>query len=59
MEYPCFGDFGLVEYAGKEDITGSRESIGPRWTIAPEMRRGAAEASGPPADSYSLAKTFG
>ncbi|MGO9569493.1 MAG: serine/threonine protein kinase [Desulfomonilaceae bacterium] len=55
---PCLGDFGLVDYPGKKDVTGSREAIGPRWTIAPEMRRRAATADGPPADSYSLAKTL-
>ena len=55
---PSIGDFGLVDYPGKKDVTGPQEAIGPRWTIAPEMRRHAATAAGPPADSYSLAKTL-
>lgn len=55
---PCIGDFGLVDYPGKKDVTARQEAIGPRWTIAPEMRRRGATAAGPPADSYSLAKTL-
>lgn len=51
-------DFGLVKWPGRPDLTSSDESVGPRWTIAPEMRRRAAKADGRPADVYSLAKTL-
>lgn len=54
----CFGDFGLVDFPSKKDITQMKESVGPRDTIAPEMKRNAFSADGKPADVYSLAKTF-
>lgn len=53
-----FGDFGLVEYPQKTNITEDGESVGPRDTIAPEMKRDAINADGKPADVYSLAKTL-
>lgn len=37
----CFGDFGLVDYPDKENLTATRESVGPRNTIAPEMKNDA------------------
>lgn len=54
----CFGDFGLVDYPEKSDITDKKESVGPKWTMAPEMKRDAANADGKKADVYSLAKTL-
>jgi serine/threonine protein kinase len=51
-------DFGLVEYPCKEDITLRRKDVGPRWTIAPEMRRNPDTADGKLADVYSIAKTL-
>lgn len=51
-------DFGLVEYPDKKDITLKWEDVGPRWTIAPEMRRDPDKADGKLADVYSLAKTL-
>jgi hypothetical protein len=54
----CIGDFGLVDFPDKDDLTDSDEAIGPRWTMAPEMRRDAPNADGKPADVYSLAKTL-
>lgn len=57
-DIPCFGDFGLVEYPQKNDLTQKGESVGPKWTMAPEMRRNAKKADGIPADVYSLAKTL-
>ena len=51
-------DFGLVEYPTKEDITIKWKDVGPRWTIAPEMRRNPDTADGKLADVYSIAKTF-
>lgn len=54
----CFGDFGLVDYPGKEDLTEAGGSLGAKWTIAPEMKRDAAHADGKKADVYSLAKTL-
>jgi len=57
-DIPCYGDFGLVEYPNKNDLTQKGESIGPKWTMAPEMRRNAEKADSIPADVYSLAKTL-
>src|SRR5699024_5316238 len=54
----CFGDFGLVDYPDKEDLTATRESVGPRNTIAPEMKNDAKNSDGKKADVYSLAKTL-
>ncbi|GBD82984.1 hypothetical protein TEHD86_1706 [Tetragenococcus halophilus subsp. halophilus] len=54
----CFGDFGLVDYPEKENVTKSKESIGAKATIAPEMKWHAKEAQGEKADVYSLAKTL-
>ncbi|MEA5096225.1 MAG: protein kinase [Sedimentibacter saalensis] len=54
----CFGDFGLVDYPEKSDITDKKESVGPKWTMAPEMKRDAVNADGKKADVYSLAKTL-
>lgn len=53
-----FGDFGLVNYPEKTDLTVKGESVGPKNTIAPEMKRDAINADGKPADVYSLAKTL-
>ncbi|QDY83517.1 protein kinase [Paenibacillus polymyxa] len=54
----AFGDFGLVEYPEKTELTEKGESVGPRNTIAPEMKRNAMQSDGKPADIYSLAKTL-
>lgn len=51
-------DFGLVDYPGKLDISKSNETIGPKWTMAPEMRRDSFNANGEKADVYSFAKTL-
>lgn len=51
-------DFGLVNYPSKSPLTQSREQIGPRWTMAPEVRRNGKKADPKPADVYSLAKTL-
>jgi serine/threonine protein kinase len=52
------GDFGLVDYPNKEDLTGNKEQLGPIWTMAPEVRRDGRRADPKPADVYSLAKTL-
>lgn len=52
------GDFGLVDYPDKKALTGKREAIGPKWTMAPEMRRNPGKADGKFADIYSIAKTL-
>lgn len=57
-EIPSFGDFGLVDYPGSEKITDDRESVGAKYTIAPEMKRNAKYSDGKSADVYSLAKTL-
>lgn len=54
----CFGDFGLVDYPEKKDLTSLQEAVGPKATMAPEMRYNAKNADGKKADVYSLAKTL-
>lgn len=54
----CFGDFGLVDYPEKDDLTKLHESVGPKATIAPEMKNNAKYSDGKKADVYSLAKTL-
>lgn len=54
---PRVGDFGIAEYPDQPDLT-DRSGLGPKWTIAPEMKRSPDTAAGPPADVYSLAKTL-
>ena len=54
----CFGDFGLVDYPEKENLTKIKESVGAKTTIAPEMKRNAKDSDGKKADVYSLAKTL-
>ncbi|MHC2336315.1 protein kinase domain-containing protein [Bradyrhizobium sp. USDA 4454] len=54
----CFSDFGLVKYPAREDITPPRGDVGPKYTMAPEMRREPSKALGGPADVYSFAKTL-
>ena len=51
-------DFGLVDFPDKKDLTEKGETIGPKWTMAPEMRRNADSADGKKADSYSFAKSL-
>ena len=52
------GDFGLVSYPNKANVTATNEQLGPRWTMAPEVRRGGNKTDPKPADVYSLAKTL-
>lgn len=52
------GDFGLVDYPGKEDITSGSRWLGPLHFLAPEMLMDPGRADGLPADVYSLAKTM-
>lgn len=54
----CLADFGLVDYPNKRDISAFNEEIGPKWTMAPEMRRQSSTADPVKADIYSLAKTL-
>lgn len=54
----CLSDFGLADFPDKQDITAKGEDIGPRWTMAPEMRRDAKNADGLKSDPYSFAKTL-
>ena len=51
------GDFGIAEYPDQPDLTGNSD-LGPKWTIAPEMKRSPKTADGTAADVYSLAKTL-
>lgn len=52
------GDFGLVSYPGKPEVTASNRKLGALYTIAPEMLRYPRSADGKKADVYSLAKTL-
>jgi serine/threonine protein kinase len=52
------GDFGLVAYPNKEEVTANHISVGAKNTIAPEMRSVNRESDSKPADVYSLAKTL-
>lgn len=52
------GDFGLVDFPEKVDLTQPEEELGPRFTMAPEAWRLGNRAKPLPADVYSLAKTL-
>jgi serine/threonine protein kinase len=54
----CLSDFGLVDFPEKKDLTSKREDVGPKWTMAPEMRRNAYSADGKKADPYSFIKSL-
>ena len=54
----CLSDFGLVKYPARQPLTPPRRDVGAKYTMAPEMRRFAAEANGLPADVFSFAKTL-
>jgi serine/threonine protein kinase len=54
----ALADFGLVDYPNKKEVSRTNEELGPKWTMAPEMRRLSSKASPGPADVYSLAKTL-
>lgn len=54
----CLGDFGLVKLPGSQAITKARRDVGPKFTMAPEMRRSAYRADGKIADVFSFAKTL-
>lgn len=53
-----FSDFGLVKFPEREDITPEKRDIGAKFTMAPEMRRQAADADGKLADVYSFIKSL-
>lgn len=55
---PVFSDFGLANFPKKKKVSALNESIGPRWTIAPEMKRISSVAEFKRADIYSFAKTI-
>ncbi|HEX2872188.1 MAG TPA: protein kinase, partial [Polyangiaceae bacterium] len=52
------GDFGLVDFDGKDHETALGERIGPMHFIAPEMLLARQPEDGKAADVYSLAKTL-
>lgn len=54
---PVFSDFGLANFPKKKKVSALNESIGPKWTIAPEMKRISSVAEFKRADIYSFAKT--
>jgi serine/threonine protein kinase len=55
----CIGDFGLVNYPGRETLTAPGEKIGPQNFLAPEMLSASkSEEDQRPADVYSLMKTL-
>lgn len=51
-------DFGLVKYPSSNNFTEEGKDLGPKFTMAPEMRRNANIADGELADVYSFAKTL-
>ena len=51
-------DFGLVFFRRKMSKTRTREKIGPKQTIAPQMEKDASSADAFKADVYSMAKTI-
>lgn len=50
------GDFGLVDFPGKADLTKPGEKLGPQHYIAPEMLEDGSVGDGRAADVYSLGK---
>jgi len=54
---PVFSDFGLANFPKKTKVSVLNESIGPKWTIAPEMKRISSVSEFKRADIYSFAKT--
>lgn len=55
---PVFSDFGLANFPKKEKVSSPKEKIGPKWTIAPEMKRISSTAEFKKADIYSFGKTL-
>lgn len=55
---PVFSDFGLSNFPKKEKVSNPNENIGPKWTIAPEMKRISSIAEFKKADIYSFSKTI-
>src|SRR5581483_5366651 len=55
---PVFGDFGLVDFPDKADVTESGEILGPLFYVAPELMRDAADVDARPGDVYALAKSL-
>ncbi len=52
------GDFGLVDFPGKPELTEAGHKLGPLHFLAPEMLLDPAGAEGGPADVYGLTKTL-
>jgi serine/threonine protein kinase len=52
------GDFGLVSFPEKEELTEAGKKLGPMFYIAPEMLSNPHTADGNRADVYSLSKTL-
>ena len=52
------GDFGLVDFPGKEMLTVPFKRLGPMFYLAPEMLNEPHTAKGEPADVYALAKSL-
>jgi serine/threonine protein kinase len=55
---PRLADFGLVSYPAKARVTKTKETVGPRATMAPEARRGIKHLDLKATDVYSLAKSL-
>lgn len=51
-------DFGLVRHTGSPSITPDRRDVGPKFTMAPEMRRSPKQADGMSADVFSFSKAL-
>jgi serine/threonine-protein kinase len=55
---PLIGDFGLVDFPGKDAVSTSIEISGPLFYVAPEIMQNAENTPAGPADVYSLSKTL-
>lgn len=54
----CLGDFGLIDFPDKVELTPDHAKLGPLHYIAPEMLNTAGKADGFKADVYSLGKVL-
>ncbi|MDX2219085.1 MAG: protein kinase [Burkholderiales bacterium] len=55
---PVFSDFGLADFPNKTNKTPQGEVVGPKWYMAPEMRRNTPNRDSQKADIYSFGKTL-
>lgn len=54
----CLADFGICDFDDKPELTGKKEILGPKATMAPEVRLNVPGYDAKCADVYSLLKTM-